>query len=387
MASHDMTLPRTFAAPRRKLEDLMIGCSSREVFFERREGVQYLELSPEGLQTLNPALWKGAGSLDHYHSRTRLQPSVRMYSFCDRPAALGRTAIINGGDFLELGYRQFCETSRFHEFGNVALVENFGDDVVTFRKPDDHLHVQGDCALVTQKGDQVWGHWLVDILPRVMLVRDLLPDVTLVVADALGCSGELLRHAGIDMRKVIVYDPDRTMLTAERIFLPSFVRFANGFSPIATGLFTSLSRARERPARKLYVTRSAMAAGSSIRNHVQIERQFFDRGFEVVSPQSMSLRDQVAMFGEASHIAGEYGSGLHNAIFSLPGTRVLSLQSESVNQFVQAGIGAVLRQPTGFVFGECDTRPASNRHASLRNRYCSIDPALTCSALDEFLQA
>ena len=108
----------------------------------------------------------------------------------------------------------------------------------------------------------------------------------------------------------------------------------------------------------------------------------------VVSPQTMSLDDQVAIFGEASHIAGEYGSGLHSSIFSLPGTRVLSLQSEAVNQFVQAGLGAVLTQPTGFALGECrpEIQRTLNTHASLGNRYCWFDAALVEQTLDEFLQ-
>ncbi|MDQ3206217.1 MAG: glycosyltransferase family 61 protein, partial [Pseudomonadota bacterium] len=299
-----MTLPRRFAAPRRKLDERAVACSSREDFLERRTGVHCLELHPQGRQSLRPALWKGAGSLDVYDARTRRQPSVRIYSFGDRPAALGRTAIIDAGQFLELGYLQFCETSRFHEFGNVALVEDYGEDAVVFRAPSDHLHVQGDCALVTQKGDDVWGHWLVDILPRIRMVRDLLPDVTIVLADALGCSRDLLRHARIDMRKVVVYDPVMTVLTTDRLFFPSFLRFANGFSPYAAAIFTPLRRAAERPTRKLYITRSATAAGSSIDNHAEIERLFLGRGFEVVSPQSMPLSEQVATFGQASHIAG-----------------------------------------------------------------------------------
>lgn len=35
-----------------------------------------------------------------------------------------------------------------------------------------------------------------------------------------------------------------------------------------------------------------------------------------------------------------------------PGIPVLCLQSGEMKQFAQAGIGAVLRQPTGFVFGQ-----------------------------------
>ena len=49
---------------------------------------------------------------------------------------------------------------------------------------------------------------------------------------------------------------------------------------------------------------------------------------------------------------GEYGSAMHNTLFCYPNTSVIVLQSDAVPHFIQAGIGALLSQPTGFIFGE-----------------------------------
>lgn len=385
-----MKMPALLTAPRKKLDEQAHGCRSQEEFLNQRDGVHWLELHPEGRQNLAPALWKGAGAgaLEQYASRTRRLPSVRIYGFCDSPLALGNTAIVNAGDFLELDYLTFCETSRFYEFSNVSLVESFEPNAVTFRIPTAHLRIEGDCALITQQGDQVWGHWLVDVLPRIKLVRRVLPDITLVVSDALGCSADLLEQAGIDLRKVIFYDPLKSVLTADRMFFPSFLRFANAFSPLAGDIFPTLSSHEKQRGRKLYVTRSRTTQGSTLLNHEEIQGLFLRRGFEVISPETISVDAQLRLFAQASHIAGEYGSGLHNSIFSPPGTPVMCLQSENIKQFVQAGIGAVTRQPTGFVFGECrvDMQQGLNKAPSHRDRYCHVHPALVEQGLDEFLQ-
>lgn len=380
-----MTSPTLLTVSRKKLDEQAQPCRSREELLGRHSGAHWLELVPQGQQRLIPALWKGAGALDEYQSRTTRLPSVRVYSFCDSPLALGTTAIVNAGEFLEFDYWTFCETSRFHEGANAALLERYGPDAVTFRLPADQLRIDGDCALITQQGDHNWGHWLVDVLPRIKVVRQLLPEITLVVSDAVAGGAELLEQAGIDLRGVIRYNPRKTVLTADRIFVPSFPRFANAFSPLAADIFPSLSSFEKSACRKLYVTRSGTGPGSTLFNHEEIEVLFVRNGFEVVSPESLSVAAQLSLFAQASQIAGEYGSGLHNSIFSPPGIPVLCLQSEAMKQFVQAGIGAVMRQPTGFVFGQgrADIQQSRDKAIADANRYCFIEPDVAQQAIRE----
>jgi len=52
----------------------------------------------------------------------------------------------------------------------------------------------------------------------------------------------------------------------------------------------------------------------------------------------MSWRQQIALFRDAEIIIGQAGSGLHNALFSRPGSRLASIAN--VN-FVQLKIGAL----------------------------------------------
>jgi capsular polysaccharide biosynthesis protein len=40
-------------------------------------------------------------------------------------------------------------------------------------------------------------------------------------------------------------------------------------------------------------------------------------GFTIIRPDKLDFKEQVNLFKSATHIAGPYGSGLHNIIFSL----------------------------------------------------------------------
>ncbi|TXK64823.1 glycosyltransferase family 61 protein [Alkalisalibacterium limincola] len=375
--------------PRTPLRDHAVACADVDALLAVREGVAWLEVHPEGAQQLQPATWKGGAVSSEFHSRTRRLPSVRIYSLNDAPMVLGILGLVNAGTLLDLDYLDFCETSRLADFARSCpeMVEALSEDRARFALPAAHLHVRGDCAVLVQTGDHAWGHWLVDVIPRIKVLRHHLPDVTIAVSSALRPARELLVEAGISLRQVVFYDPAKTVLSADRLFVPSFVRFANAFSPLARDIFPTLSRRARTRDRRLYVTRSATPLGSSLTNSGEVERVFERHGFEIVSPEAWSVERQVGTFAQASFIAGEYGSGLHNSVYSARGTRVLCLQSDGVAQFVQAGIGAVMDQPTGFVLGRqvAAPDPSVRMSPSQRQRLCTVSTRDVEEALQDML--
>ena len=54
-------------------------------------------------------------------------------------------------------------------------------------------------------------------------------------------------------------------------------------------------------------------------------------GFEVVSPETLSLLDQVRLFAEARGVAGPPGAAYTNLAWAGAGTRVLSIFKEEVH--------------------------------------------------------
>jgi hypothetical protein len=85
--------------------------------------------------------------------------------------------------------------------------------------------------------------------------------------------------------------------------------------------------------RKLYLSR----AGTTRRRIVNESAVFAalePLGFELVRPETASVREQINLFAQADHIVGSSGAALTNMIFAPPGARVVVLQNK---QLVQAG--------------------------------------------------
>jgi O-antigen biosynthesis protein WbqL len=108
----------------------------------------------------------------------------------------------------------------------------------------------------------------------------------------------------------------------------------------------------------VFVSRRALPRGSyrHLSNAAALERTAEALGLSIVHPQHMNWYDQVSLFANCRLLAGEFGSGLHNAIFSPAGTRVVTLnwivdvQSRIAN-FRQQQVGYILPsdgQPRGY---------------------------------------
>jgi capsular polysaccharide biosynthesis protein len=64
-----------------------------------------------------------------------------------------------------------------------------------------------------------------------------------------------------------------------------------------------------------------------MRNEGSIVAELQQRGFEIVTPDILSLAEQVRLFRDASLIVGPHGAGMTNIVFCEPGTIVYELLS------------------------------------------------------------
>ena len=69
-------------------------------------------------------------------------------------------------------------------------------------------------------------------------------------------------------------------------------------------------------------------------------------GFEAVSPEKLTLQEQIALFADARHIVGEFSSALHNALFSPMGCRVMAM---NYNTECQSRIGNFRQHSVGYI--------------------------------------
>ena len=81
------------------------------------------------------------------------------------------------------------------------------------------------------------------------------------------------------------------------------------------------------PSRRLYLSRTDTTR-RRIDNEAEVMAELSALGFESVRPETLSLKDQIALFSQASHIVGSSGAALATMLFTPPRARIVVLQNE-----------------------------------------------------------
>ena len=174
------------------------------------------------------------------------------------------------------------------------------------------------------------------------------------------------------------------MVSARRIFVPRSygqriypARLARAISDFAG----SFSRPDLGEGRQIYLTRTGVEARSTrqMSNAAEVEAVAAARGFELIAPEKLSFADQIALFQSARVIVGEYGSALHNAMFSKVGASVVALNW--MNQRQQA-LGLAFGHRNIFVFPEGGYAHVPRFLPSGHSRDFAVNPDLVDAALD-----
>lgn len=170
-------------------------------------------------------------------------------------------------------------------------------------------------------------HWTVLLLPRIHAIKSsgMLNERKLVVPAGLKDWMEQgLRLAGIEKTDLLeISSGNGYAFSNARIV--STVEFASKalLLPMRNRFLDSISQTPNR-SRYLYLSRRGHNRRPLV-NEDKVEELAERLGFEVVTPETLSIAQQVEMFAQASGIAATEGAALANTLFSPPGTRILSI--------------------------------------------------------------
>ena len=232
-----------------------------------------------------------------------------------------------------------------------------------YREPDHVLRIAGTCVLFGPVYWN-WGHWLIDHLPKLYLLQlagwDLSRLNYLLPMDTPVWVDRLLLMIGIRADQLVRYTD---AVKADEVLIPTKIRHLHAFSPalaeVQKFLFDRLAPFVDSSVSydRLYFSRSDGNSYRVMQGEVEIEALVRKAGFRVLQPEKLPLAQQLGLYRHAMVIGGEYGSALHGSLFSEANPMVFGLKSTWPQPgFVQSGIGDVLDQPTGYIFGESRDR-------------------------------
>jgi capsular polysaccharide biosynthesis protein len=223
-------------------------------------------------------------------------------------------------------------------------------------------YVPGRAVAIFGPGYPVYGHWLVDFLPRLHVLEqsgfDIRSLIFVLPRDLPPFGFEFMRLAGIPDANIFRHNHDDEQLEFDELLLPTMLRTASRLHPsfaAATSAWTQRVPRADRPSgadRRLFVSRAGVESERLLDNRMALEAKAKDCGFETVRPEVLSIESQIALFREARQVIGEYGSGLHSTIFGGARLSSMILRGTSVAPgFVQSGLAAACWQSMGYVFG------------------------------------
>jgi capsular polysaccharide biosynthesis protein len=171
----------------------------------------------------------------------------------------------------------------------------------------------------------------------------------------------VLRMIGIPEAQVVRHDHAAELLQFDELLVPTALRLRSRLSPLfpqardfwVDRLAAQMGRVDVGGGgRRVFVSRGLRAGQRRVTNRAQIEAMAAEAGYEIVRPETLKLPEQIAMFAGAGRMVGEYGSGLHGAMFAPPGAVVCALRGTSRHPgFLQSGLAQVCGQQAGYVFG------------------------------------
>ncbi len=180
--------------------------------------------------------------------------------------------------------------------------------------------VPGRLLVLVGPWGREWYHWLLELLPRtVLLPLDDHPEAeVLVPANLSPAQEEGLTLAGVPPERRRPYSGDH--ITADELVFPSLI--APSGNPPRWGLRwlrERLAPAPQRNDRRLYVSRGD-ARVRRIVNESEVTAVLGRRGFETIVGSELSLREQLRRFAEAEVVLGPHGAGLANICMATTAT-------------------------------------------------------------------
>jgi capsular polysaccharide biosynthesis protein len=186
--------------------------------------------------------------------------------------------------------------------------------------------------IITDDWSKGYFHWLMDCLPRLMLLDEKRIKLSLILPAHLKDEeyiSESLHLLGIK---------NFTFVTGNNWYYFKCLTFPVHLAPsgnynddIMKKLRNKLAGNRmEQPTLKIYISRSK-ASRRKIINEEQILPLLSRMGFKTIYCEDLSFQEQVNLFSKVKYLVSNHGAGLSNMLFMSPGASVLELRKINDN--------------------------------------------------------
>ena len=187
-----------------------------------------------------------------------------------------------------------------------------------------------EAIVLPTPGFRVYGHWLLDFLPRLLLTFDFFKSIgremPIVSRFVPPWAKKFIEYSGLGG---IVKEYDNNVpFHIENAYLPLVPKDGMFYSSACLKECFAVINSKVAPApsenytdqSKILILRNKEPSAS---NQAELREALEPLGFKAVFPEKLSFDDQVRLFRNAQLVVGEDGSAMHGIGFCQPTTRVV----------------------------------------------------------------
>lgn len=212
-------------------------------------------------------------------------------------------------------------------------------------------HIEGTAAVLTSAKAHIYFHWLTDLLPRLELLRQSgisFKSIDKFIVNNYNYSfqKETLTRLGIPSDKIIE-SCKYPHIKAERLFVPSLPGLSGNPPRWVCDflrrefLSNSASNIQQfKDLERIYISRSD-ARYRKVINEAEVTAFLAQWGFKTITLEPLTITEKAALFASVNVVIAPHGSGMTNAVFCQPGTKIIEIFSPN---YVNVGYWAMLNQ-------------------------------------------
>lgn len=196
--------------------------------------------------------------------------------------------------------------------------------------------VNGTVAVIAGLANDMYFHWLFDVLPRIDLLQRSGIAIDSIdyflVNNQLPFQQETLRRLGIPDAKILntTEQIQSQHIQADRLIVPSYPSSPAWMSHYVCQwlrtVFLSQDKTQRSKGDRIYITRQQTSNRRIINESAVVEflNQF---NFQCIALESLSVVEQAALLANAEVVIAPHGGGLTNTVFCQPGTKIIEIFS------------------------------------------------------------
>jgi hypothetical protein len=174
-------------------------------------------------------------------------------------------------------------------------------------------------------------HWLADVLPRLLTIKERLNGLVLLLPNKY----KELEFVRASLKPFIIgsveYIEPGEVLSVRKLIVPSQTAPSGHYNEelirevrnLLVGFYAT--ETHETPAERIYISRR-LAPKRRILNEDEVVEVLQQFNFRIVRAEEHSFAEQVKIASQARYLVSNHGAGLTNMLFMMPGTSVLELR-------------------------------------------------------------